>query len=76
MSHDAQLHITHAIIDEVFAKRKELGLSHEKLAVAAGLHRSAISLIERKQRIPSLLTILKICKALEVSLGKVVAKFE
>jgi len=63
-----------AIIEELTRLRKEQGLSHEKLAELAGLHRSAISLIESKERNPTLLTCLKICKALEVNLDEIIAR--
>ena len=76
MAQDINLNIVYKIIDEIVAKRKELGISHEKLAASIGLSRSAISLIESKKRIPSILNILKICKALDISLGKLVLRHE
>jgi len=64
------------IIDEIAKKRKEAGLSHQKLAELAQVDRSTISLIEAKKRNPSFLIILKLCKALDISLAKILKKYE
>jgi transcriptional regulator with XRE-family HTH domain len=76
MAQDINLNIVHEIIDEIVTKRKELGISHETLATSTGLNRSTISLIESKKRIPSILNVIRICKALGLSLGKLVLKYE
>ena len=55
-------------VERLKARRLEIGMSHEKLASAAGLNRSAISLIESRKRQPTLLTCIKIAKALGVRL--------
>ncbi|MDB4135029.1 helix-turn-helix transcriptional regulator [Flavobacteriaceae bacterium] len=47
--------------------RKEKGLSQEKLAHKANLHRTYIGMIERAEKNISLLNIEKISKALEVN---------
>ncbi|HEX4304811.1 MAG TPA: helix-turn-helix transcriptional regulator [Solirubrobacterales bacterium] len=47
------------------ALRRSAGLSQRDLAHRAGLHRSAISLIERYQRMPRLGTIVRISGAVE-----------
>ena len=64
--------ITDQVIDRFIDQRKKLGLSHEKLAEKAGLHRSAISLIESKKRSPSLKNCLCIAMALELELAKII----
>ena len=64
------------LADELTALRKGQGLSHEKLAQKTGLNRSAISLIESKKRIPTILTCFKITRALDVSLGQLIRKIE
>lgn len=69
MAIDPHLEIIYKIIDEIVKRRKQLRISHEKLASEVGLDRSTISLIESKKRIPSILNIYKICKALGLSLG-------
>lgn len=62
------------IVDAVIAQLKQIrleqGLSHEKLAAKAGLHRSTISLIESRKRQPTLLNCIKIARALDIELGK------
>ena len=47
--------------------REEEGISQEKLAELANLHRTYIGSIERAEKIPSLITIVKIARALKVS---------
>lgn len=64
--------ITGTILD-VFASnvqkyRKQLGLSQEKLAERAGLHRTYIGMIERSEKNITLLNIEKIAKALNVEI--------
>lgn len=61
---------TSKLLDKFQEIRKERELSHEKLAEIAGVHRSTISLIESKKRIPTISTCIKISKALGVSLGE------
>ena len=50
--------------------RKRKGISQEKLADLAGLHRTYVSLVERGTCNISLLNIEKLAKALEVPLSK------
>lgn len=57
-------------------KRKEAGLSQEKLALDVGLERTFISMMERGQRQPSLTTLLKIAPALGCSAADLVADVE
>ena len=66
--------IASKLVDELIRLRKEQGLSHEKLAEMTGLHRSTISLIESKKRNPTVITCLKICKALELELHTVLSR--
>jgi DNA-binding XRE family transcriptional regulator len=42
------------------------------LAEKAGIHRSTVSLIESKKRIPTILTCFRLANALNVSLGKII----
>ena len=50
------------------ASREAKGISQEKLAEYAKLHRTYIGSVERAEKIPSLVTIVKICKALNVDI--------
>ena len=57
-------------------KRKELGMSHLKLAEACGLTRPAISMIESGKRVPTIATCYKICEALGVKLSDLILEAE
>ena len=48
-------------------ERERLGLSQERLALRAGLHRTYVGSIERCERNVSLLNIEKLAKALRVT---------
>lgn len=50
--------------------RKDAGISQEKLAELAELHRTYVSGVERGERNASLTSIARIAKALNVSLSK------
>jgi len=52
--------------EKVRAARLERGYSQEELAALAGLHRTAISLIEGAERSSTLTTVEKLARALEV----------
>lgn len=56
-------------IREIRVKR---GLSISELAKKAGISKSIISKIERKEVVPSLITLCKISKALGVDLGDLI----
>lgn len=68
--------ITSKLLDKFLEIRKGQGLSHENLAKKARVHRSTISLIESKKRVPSISTCLKIANALEISLGEILIDLE
>ena len=57
-------------------RREEAGLSQEALAAEAGLHRNYIGLLERGQRIPSILVVKQIAKALGTSMTDLIAEVE
>lgn len=48
--------------------RKKVGISQEKLAELAGLHRTYVSSVERGQRNISLLNIEKLAEALNIEM--------
>ena len=51
---------------KVKALREKKGLSQEKLAEYAGLHRTYIGIVERLERNPSLISIYKIANGLGI----------
>ena len=54
-------------------RRLELGISQEKLADLAGLHRTYVGSVERGERNVSFLNILRLAKALKEDPGKLMA---
>jgi transcriptional regulator with XRE-family HTH domain len=66
--------VTVQVVALLMAARKKKGLSYQALAEAAGIHRTAISLLERGQRSPSLTMCLKLARALEVDLADLIKK--
>lgn len=52
------------------AERSALGISQEELAYRAGLHRTYVSDLERGARNPSLESVEKLARALELSVPK------
>jgi transcriptional regulator with XRE-family HTH domain len=56
--------------------RNKKSLSQDELSDKTGLDRTYISLLERGKRNPSLLTILKICKALDILPSELMIKLE
>lgn len=56
--------------------RRAKGLSQERLAIVSRLDRTFISLLERGQRQPSLSTLLRVAKALDVSAADLVSQVE
>ena len=50
-------------------RREELGLTQQELADTAGLTATAVAMIERGERAPSLDTATRLCWALDVAAG-------
>jgi len=61
--------IEQSIAKKIQEARKAQGLSYEKLAEKAGLHRTSVSLIERGKSHPTLIVCLKLSSALGISLS-------
>ena len=57
------------IVKRLIEIRKEKRISHEKLAQISGLSRTAISYMEARKSTPSIVTCMKLCKALDVKLS-------
>jgi transcriptional regulator with XRE-family HTH domain len=58
------------------ARRNELGLSLEEAAPRCGVHWSALGALERGQRNPSVLTLLRIARGLDTDPAEFVAGLE
>lgn len=63
-------------LDMVKATREKNKMTREKLAKEAGVHKTTIGLLERKQRIPSIQTANQIAKALGLRLSGMIKKVE
>ena len=59
---------------ELRKARKEAGLSQEKLAGKAGVHRTYISLLERDVKSPTVEVLLRICGALEMKASDILKR--
>lgn len=64
------------IVSELVKVRKEKGISHEKLTELSGLSRTAISYIEARKSTPSIISLMKLCKALDVKLSELMQDTE
>ena len=56
--------------ENVKSARKERGISQEELASIAGLHRTYIGMVERGEKNITLINILKLSRALDVTVGQ------
>jgi transcriptional regulator with XRE-family HTH domain len=62
---------------EVLRRRRQAaGLSQEALAANADLHRNYVGLLERGQRVPSILVVEKLAVALETSMSTLFREVE
>ena len=62
--------------EELKKAREFAGLSQERLAFEAGVHRTYISLLERDKKSPTLSVLFRICKALDISASQLIASVE
>lgn len=76
MKHKESIDFTTSLVALFKKRRKELGLSHLKLAEECGLSRMAISHIEAGKRNPTIATCYKIAKALDMKLSEAIKKVE
>lgn len=56
-------------------RRRDLDLSQEKLAELANLHRTYVSDIEQGTRNPSLINIVQLAKALEITVAQLFVEY-
>lgn len=63
-------------VEVLIQERKKQGISHEKLAAIAGIHRTAISHIENRRRNPTLLVCMKLAHALDIRFSQIAVRAE
>jgi transcriptional regulator with XRE-family HTH domain len=61
---------------ELKKAREAAGLSQERLAFEAGVHRTYISLLERDKKSPTLSVLFRVCEALDISVSQLIARVE
>lgn len=64
------------IVKLMAEERKRQGLSYERLAGKAGIHRTTISLIERGKQNPTLSLCKKLADSLDLKLSDLIKKCE
>jgi transcriptional regulator with XRE-family HTH domain len=72
--HDERSKLSEALIKTLQSERKARGLSHEKLAELASISRQAIGKIENGERNPTIQTVYRIAKAMDMTLEQFVKK--
>lgn len=65
-------HIVSQFATQMRTCREAKGISQEKLAEYANLHRTYIGSIERAEKVLSLITIVKISKALNINISELI----
>ncbi|MCL2042643.1 MAG: helix-turn-helix domain-containing protein [Treponema sp.] len=63
---------TKQILENIRKKRMEKGIPYEKLALEAGIARSHMYYIESKRVIPTIDTLVRIAKGLNISLSELI----
>ena len=71
-----QTKFSKSLIHTLRTERKARGISHEKLAEKAGISRQAVGKIESGERNPTMQTVYKIVKAMDMTLEEFVHKME
>jgi transcriptional regulator with XRE-family HTH domain len=61
---------------ELRRARRKAGLSQEELCFRASVDRSYISQLERDLKSPTVDMLIRLCRALEVSAAKIIARIE
>lgn len=72
MTKEEEIKIIHNFSKKIRIYRENMGMSQEKLAEKADLHRTYIGSLERSEKIPSLITIVKIARALNVNISDLI----
>ena len=64
--------LTKEIGKRIRNERRKQELNQEELAYRAGIHTSYFGCIERGEKCPTIETIIKICKALDISVSSII----
>lgn len=70
------IELPQAFGQELKKLRRKKGWSQMKLAMEAGLHLNALGNLERGQRLPSLHTVMVLCRALDVPTAELIGAVE
>ena len=62
--------------EEIRKARIGAGLTQEKLAFKAGVSRQYVSLLELDEKSPTVNMLIRLCRAMGASAGKIVARIE
>lgn len=62
--------------EEIRKARIDAKLTQEGLAFKAGVSRQYVSLLELNEKSPTVDTLIRLCKALGVSAGKIISRVE
>jgi transcriptional regulator with XRE-family HTH domain len=62
--------------EEIRKARLGAGLTQEELAFKAGVSRQYVSLLELNEKSPTVDMLIRLCRAMDVSAGKIVARME
>lgn len=57
-------------------RRQAAGFSQEALAAKAEVHRNYVGLLERGQRVPSILVVQQLARALDTTMSELLAEVE
>jgi transcriptional regulator with XRE-family HTH domain len=75
-THQKYKELVSRIMEDIADRRKKLGMSYDKLSILTGLSRPHLSRVERGIHTTTLLSLLKICNALDISLVELIKKHE
>ena len=64
------------LVKRLSEERKRQGLSYERLAKKAGVHRTTISLVERGKQNPTLSLCKRLADSLDIKLSDIIAECE
>ncbi|MGO8688997.1 MAG: helix-turn-helix domain-containing protein [Thermoguttaceae bacterium] len=62
--------------EEIRKARLKAGLTQERLAFKAGVSRQYVSVLELNEKSPTVDTLIRVCRAMGASAGKIVARVE